>query len=296
MPSVQNQSRIGTMPDTGRTAFVFSGGAVHGAAQVGMLKRLIEAGIKPDVVVGSSAGAINAAAYADKPSLEGVNFLENVWLDLAENAPVSISLPQIANAVIRKRSSFDSGAGMRKLIMSNMDAETFEDLHVETHICTTSTETLGPVWWTQGPVQQIVLASAAIPGVLPSVLLPDGDQHIDGGMVDNVPVGYTSQLEGVTNMYVLDVTGTPRAQSQGAVPNLLDGLGAASTEIVRMHWAQVPHELSVVHIDLPHDVDGFTLDFSKVSEFVNDGWHACDIALERSADELLSCSSKVKLN
>ena len=62
-----------------RTAFVFAGGGSLGAVQVGMLHALLEAGLRPDFVVGSSVGAVNAAYFAGAPDLEGVERLSALW-------------------------------------------------------------------------------------------------------------------------------------------------------------------------------------------------------------------------
>src|SRR2546423_3137116 len=70
-------------PDTApRTAFVLSGGGNHGCAQVGMLRALLEHDIQPDVVIGTSAGALNGAAVATSPTLEKIDQLESVWVSL----------------------------------------------------------------------------------------------------------------------------------------------------------------------------------------------------------------------
>src|SRR6266702_7656837 len=63
-------------------AFVCQGGASLSAAQVGMLRGLIEAGVKPDLIVGTSAGAINAVAFAQDPTLEGLDRLQRLWCDV----------------------------------------------------------------------------------------------------------------------------------------------------------------------------------------------------------------------
>ena len=63
-----------------RTAWVFAGGGSLGAVQVGMLKALIAHGLKPDLVVGASAGAINGAYLAGRPDAAGIAELERLWL------------------------------------------------------------------------------------------------------------------------------------------------------------------------------------------------------------------------
>ena len=64
------------------TAFVFAGGGSLGAIQVGMLRALLSAGERPDLMVGESVGAINAAYFASAPSFEGVARLEQIWCGL----------------------------------------------------------------------------------------------------------------------------------------------------------------------------------------------------------------------
>ena len=68
--------------DSPVTAFVLSGGGNRGVAQVGMLRALLERGIAPDVVIGTSAGALNGAALATAPTLERVDRLASVWVGL----------------------------------------------------------------------------------------------------------------------------------------------------------------------------------------------------------------------
>ncbi|MGH9036506.1 MAG: patatin-like phospholipase family protein, partial [Acidimicrobiia bacterium] len=62
-----------------RTAFVLSGGGNHGAAQVGMLRALLERDIYPDVLIGTSAGALSGSAVAANPTLSGIDHLTDVW-------------------------------------------------------------------------------------------------------------------------------------------------------------------------------------------------------------------------
>src|SRR6476646_10090373 len=65
-----------------RTAFVLGGGGNLGAVQVGMLQALFEAGITPDVVIGCSVGALNAAGVGADPTLDGVGRMRETWVSL----------------------------------------------------------------------------------------------------------------------------------------------------------------------------------------------------------------------
>src|SRR4029077_7564288 len=69
--------------EDGKVAVVLSGGGNRGVAQVGMLRALVEAGVRPDVVLGTSVGSLNGAAFARDPSDAGVDDLEAVWLGLS---------------------------------------------------------------------------------------------------------------------------------------------------------------------------------------------------------------------
>ena len=98
--------RSGARP---RTAFVLSGGGNQGVAQVGMLRAVLERGIVPDVVIGTSAGALNGAAVAYSPNLTGVAQLEAVWTSLtaAEVFPGG-KLSRAWNVVRRETHLFES--------------------------------------------------------------------------------------------------------------------------------------------------------------------------------------------
>jgi NTE family protein len=94
------------------TAFVLAGGGSIGAVQVGMLRELLAHGVKPDLVVGSSVGAINGAYLAGAPSLEGVQKLEAIWRNLRRRDVFPITWRSVAAAVARRGPLVDP-AGLR---------------------------------------------------------------------------------------------------------------------------------------------------------------------------------------
>src|SRR5690242_1783196 len=65
-----------------RVAFVLSGGGSLGATQVGMLRALFEAGIEPDMLVGTSVGSVNSAWVGAWPALDGIDKLAEIWRGL----------------------------------------------------------------------------------------------------------------------------------------------------------------------------------------------------------------------
>ena len=82
MPGAPGVLSVSNYSGPAKTAFVFAGGGSFGAIQVGMMHSLAAHGISPDMVVGSSVGALNGAYYAGDPTLQGVLQLETIWRGL----------------------------------------------------------------------------------------------------------------------------------------------------------------------------------------------------------------------
>ena len=211
-----------------RTAFVLGGGGNLGAVQVGMLRALLERHIRPDVLIGCSVGALNAAAMAADPSLEGVARLERIWLELDANALFGPNHSLSGFLLLaRRRVSMQSNDGMRQLIERALPYRTFEEAAVPLHVVATSLRSGREVWFSTGPVIEPILASAALPGVFPPVEL-DGDMFIDGGVVDNVPMSRAFELQS-PSVYVLHPGNftRPRAQPRRPVDVLLQAFSIA---------------------------------------------------------------------
>ncbi|TMC40312.1 MAG: hypothetical protein E6J25_11265 [Chloroflexi bacterium] len=89
-----------------RLVFVLGGGGSRGACGVGVLKALLEAGIKPDGVVGCSSGAFNAVALAAKPDLETIEQLAQVWRSIRNRDLFDRNPLRMAYRYVRSRNSF----------------------------------------------------------------------------------------------------------------------------------------------------------------------------------------------
>lgn len=190
------------MRDDGPVAFVLGGGGLLGATQVGMLRALAEAGITPDVVVGTSVGALNGAFVAADPTLAGVQRLGRVWTELTASEVFSGSLLTRLGTLARHGTHLHSGEPLRRLVETHLPARV-EELAVPFQCVAACIETAAAHWFSAGPLAEAVLASAAVPGLLPPVRI--GDRHyIDGGIVRSVPVGRAVHL-GAGSVYVLHV-------------------------------------------------------------------------------------------
>ena len=183
----------------GKTALVFTGGGSLGAIQVGMLRVLLASAVQPDFVVGSSVGAINASYFAGAPSAAGVAALEGIWCGLrrADIFPFTVGS---ALGLIRHPGNIVDPAGLRRVIETNLPYARIEDTQVPLHIMATDQQGQS-VRLSSGPVVEATLASAAIPGVFPPVLI-DGDELMDGAIAANTPVRLAVEL-GASRIIIL---------------------------------------------------------------------------------------------
>lgn len=189
-----------------RIAFVFSGGGPLGALQVGAVRALVERDILPDLVIGTSVGAINASHLAFDPSALGVRRLEDSWDRLVENDlfPGSGFMATWSRMLRRGDRIFDN-SGLRDLIEGGLGPDaSFEDAQIPLGIVTTELLTGKEQVFTSGPILEPLLASTAMPGALPPVSI-DGRRYIDGGVVNNVPIAPALEL-GASTIYVLNAT------------------------------------------------------------------------------------------
>ena len=186
------------------TAFVLGGGGVLGAVEVGMLRALFEAGVRPDLVLGTSVGALNGALVAADPSEGVIDRLVGLWESAAGGREVygDNAMRQVRRAV-RTGTHLHSARPLRRRLQAELDDLTFDQLAVPFQCCAASIERAAEHWFTEGRVVDAVVASAAVPGLLrPAVV--DGEHYLDGGIVNSIPVGRAVEC-GATTIYVLQV-------------------------------------------------------------------------------------------
>jgi NTE family protein len=189
------------------TAFVLSGGASLGSIQVGMLEALYERDIRPDVILGTSAGALNGAFIAERPQVVGTaHELGDVWRGLRRGQVFPVNPLTGTLGFLGARSHLVPGSGLRRLIRSHATVERLEETAVPLHVIATDVLRGEEVRLSEGPLVDAVMASAAIPGVLPPVDW-NGRALIDGGVANNAPLSHALEL-GADEIYLLP-TGTP---------------------------------------------------------------------------------------
>jgi NTE family protein len=177
-----------------RTAFVLSGGGSLGAVQVGMLQALADRDYRPDLLVGASAGALNAAFVAGRGFNHGtVDELAAIWKGLRRQDVFPFTPHHHLLALAGARSSLCGAHGLRRLVETHVNYERLEDAIVPLHIVATDVLSGTEVLLSTGDVMPAVLASAAIPAVLPAVEI-DGRLLFDGGVADNTPISQAVSL------------------------------------------------------------------------------------------------------
>lgn len=215
---------------SGPVAFVLGGGGVLGAVEVGMLRALFRAGIHPDLVIGTSIGAVNGALVAADPTEAVTDRLVRLWSSPEASEVYGDSVARQLRR-FATRTHLHSPRPLRRLLERELGEQTtFAELAVPFRCCAASIERAAEHWFSSGPVVPAVLASAAVPGLLPPMRI-DGEHFVDGGIVNSIPIGEAVQC-GARRIFVLQVGRIERALSP---PRRLWEIAQVAFEISRRH-------------------------------------------------------------
>ncbi len=182
------------------TALVLAGGGSFGSVQVGMLRALVAHGLAPDLVIGSSVGAINGAYFAGAPDADGVERLAAIWRGLRRGTVFPLAWRGLLGLPGHGGFAVDP-AGLRGLLEQCLPYSTFEQASIPLHVVATDLLHGGTVCLSSGPVIEAILASCAIPAVFPPVRI-DEQYLIDGAIASNTPVSVAIEL-GASRIIVL---------------------------------------------------------------------------------------------
>jgi NTE family protein len=158
-----------------KTGIVLSGGGARGFAHLGVLKALNDAGIYPDVIAGTSAGALVGVLYADGYPPDEILKLMNA----------SSSLHYVRPTVPRE--GLLQISGIERILKENLRAETFEDLKLPLYVTATDLNNGRAEYFSSGELLRPVIASASIPVLFKPVII-DKIHYVDGGVLDNMPI------------------------------------------------------------------------------------------------------------
>jgi NTE family protein len=214
------------------TAFALSGGGSLGAVQVGMLHTLAKHGVRADVVVGASVGALNGVYYAARPQLRGIDELAGLWLQVSRHDVFPLNLDDVRQAVLgnlpwhplrggRALANYafplqplalgSAALGRRNYLFPTTSFEEFlsrvlpiqrlEEAAVPVEVVAAEASSGRTVALSRGPAVPALLASAAIPGLYPTIEV-DGLTLMDGALADRTTLERAIAL-GADDVYVL---------------------------------------------------------------------------------------------
>jgi NTE family protein len=283
------------MNEPPRTAFVLAGGAALGAMHAGMLRALYERGIVPDLLVGTSVGAMNAAFVASRPqTVATARELEAVWCGLRRKDVFPLRPATLLSGLAGRRDHLVSDRGLRRVTARHLRITRLEEAGVPLHLIAYDPLSGQEVRLSAGPAVEAVLATAAIPGLLPPVRI--GDRLLsDGGVCNNTPISHAVQL-GAERIYVLPTAapGTrplpyPPRGAPGAAVNALTQLFATRLEADLERYATAA-EMIVLPAANPHHVP-FT-SFAHAGELAEQAFAAARTTLtahHRRLDLVRAC-------
>lgn len=252
-------------------AYVLSGGGPLGAIQVGMLRALEERGVRPDLVVGASAGAINGALVAMDPDNASARLVD-IWAGVQRRTIFPGSLIANLATLRRHRNSVYPPTGLGHLIDIHAGDLRIEDLPVRFVAVAVDAAHGDPVLLEHGRLAPALMASAAIPGIFPPVQLDDQLLY-DGGMGGNVPMRHALEL-GARSLVVLDCrliqkpTQPPRTVSQAMLFGVVVLVGRQATDELRDATRRAP----VVYLPGPAGDKQSPFDFSHTTRLTEDAY------------------------
>ena len=270
-------------------AFVLSGGGAYGATQVGMLRALREAGIVPDLLVGTSVGALNATRFAIDAD-RGAEELVVAW-EAISRAGVFGGKTRIGQAwsaarhgLRRNSMAVFSPERLRNLIDTHLPVARLEDLPIPTAVVVTDALVGRPKLLTQGEIGPALEASSALPGVFPPVKI-EGCFYVDGGVTANVPIRQALDF-GAKSLVVLDAN---PASMPGTLPTSIVGsMMHASMIMLRNQRADATEALMgrhpILHLPQVTPVDQSSFDFSNTTDLIDSGYSSTRYFLDRLPD------------
>jgi len=176
---------------------VLGGGAARGFAHIGVIQVLEEAGVHPDLVVGTSAGSLVAALYASGKSGQD---LQKLALSMDEASFSDWRLPLFKPGVLR-------GEALARFVSANLKSRQIQDLPMPLGVVATDLRSGLAVLFQRGDTATAVRASSAIPAVFQPVSIA-GRDYVDGGLVSPVPVSHAKKM-GADLIIAVDVSSEP---------------------------------------------------------------------------------------
>ncbi len=250
------------------TAFVLSGGGSLGSIQAGMVLALAEREIVPDLIVGTSVGAMNAGWLAGNPGRDGAAALTEVWRSIRRQDVFPNDLPGGFLGFVGRRDHLVSARGLRTILGRHLAFERLEEAPTPLRVVATDIRTGEEVVLTAGDAVDAITASAAIPGVFPPVTI-DGRVLVDGAVANNVPITHAVHA-GASRVYVLP-TGYAcalRAAPRSALGVAMQALTLMLAQGLARDVERYEHEVEITVLPPLCPLDVSPVDFAHTDELI----------------------------
>jgi NTE family protein len=267
-------------------AFVLAGGASLGAIQVGMLHALYERGIKPDVIVGTSAGALNAAFVASRPqTVATADELGQIWRELRRGQVFPLNPLTGLLGFLGARDHLVPQAGLRRIIADHIECERLEQMPIPMHVVAVDVISGEELLLSRGPVVEAILASAAIPAVLPPVEW-EGRTLMDGGVANNTPISQAVAL-GASRIYVLPSGHACSLEKppSGALGMALHAVGLLTQQRLISDIERHRDDAHLIVLPPPCPLSIAPIDFAHADELIDRSQHDSALFLDGGGEE-----------
>jgi NTE family protein len=276
-----------------KTAFVLAGGGSFGAIQVGMMHALAANGITPDMVVGSSVGALNGAYYAGDPTLKGVSQLETIWRGLRRADVFPLTFRTLLGFVWR-HDFLITHDGIQKLIDDHLPYRNLQDAKLPVHIVTTDIVSGNSVVISDGPADQAIIASTAIPGAFAPIHYKDL-YLADGAISSNTPIK-AAVTKGARRLIIMP-TGYACAVEKppiGAVANALHALTLLITRQLVSDLENLSPDIEYFVVPPLCPLVGSPYDFSRTSDHIERAIRSTEAWLQKSGLETAGIPGEIR--
>jgi len=267
-------------------AFALSGGGNRGTLQVGALQVLLEKGVRPDILVGTSAGAINAAFLAADPTPAGAYRLGELWQQVTKEQVYPGGPLRVIWHLLTHRDSLYPNENLRAFVEAQMPAGVrfFHQLAIPLYIVATDLRNGEPYIFGDNPEEPIVdaiMASTAIPPFLPPWSYR-GRLLVDGGVAANLPIGVAVE-KGATEIYALDIQGDKPPEKRRWT--VLEIATWSINALMHQQWDRdlticaVHPEVTLHHLPLRTERRLAFSDFSHSAELIAEGRQVAEVYL-----------------
>jgi NTE family protein len=261
--------------------FVMSGGASLGSIQAGMLRALYERGVAPDVIVGTSVGAVNGAYIASRPPVvETAEGLAAIWRGVHRQDVFPFNPATALVGIAGRRNYLVPNGPLRSLIAAQLEFDRLEHSPIPFHVIAVDLFTGRERRLAHGPALDAVLASTAIPGVFPPIDWED-TELIDGGVANNTPISHALEL-GCDQVYVLP-TGSAcalPAEPHGALGMAIHAMSQLVHLRLNAEIAAFADDPRLVVLPPPCPIMVPPVDFSQADRLIDDGYREACLVLD----------------